>query len=282
MFVLTQEIQFNLIVSGKNTDDRYLMDLIDSLNRMVYGALEILFIDDASVDVPNYDLLQKLKFPAELVVNTTTRGRAANLLRGMNYWAPSESTVCGFLDADDWLCDTQIFKKLERLYQVGWDCVYTNYQTNIGRVRGHSRYISPLVPTRNQGFRASHFFTFRSVLSAHVCEERLSVHGKPATSATDLAVNTQVLEATIRRYYLDECPYVYRTDNPLSIHNTGEKFLSLSNMEQKNNAEFFLGLAPADLPVGADDWQFFVDHIDYFSMSEGRELTLSDLENRGF
>ena len=279
---MEKQIRFILIVSGKDTDDAYLRDLIDSLNRMEYGEARVLFIDDASDEVPDYDMLRDLKFPAELVVNATTQGRAANLLNGMNYWAPSESTVCGFLDADDWLCDPQVFKKLERLYLAGWDCVYTNYQTNVGRVGGHSRYISPLRPTRHQGFRASHFFTFRSLLSAHVSEARLSVGGRPAMSATDLAVNTQVLEATIRRYYLDECPYVYRTDNPLSIHNTGEKFLSLSNMEQKKNAEFFLGLDPADLPVGADDRQFFVDHIDYFSESEGRELTLADLENRGF
>ena len=279
---MEKQIRFILIVSGKDTDDSYLRDLIDSLNRMEYGEARVLFIDDASDEVPDYDMLRDLKFPAELVVNATTQGRAANLLNGMNYWAPSEWVVCGFLDADDWLCDPQIFKKLERLYQAGWDCVYTNYQTNIGRVKGHSRYISPLKPTRHQGFRASHFFTFRSTLSANVCEERLSVGGKPAKSATDLAVNTQVLEATIRRYYLDECPYVYRTDNPLSIHNTGEKCLSLSNIDQTQNAQFFLNLAPADQPVSADDRQFFVDHIDYFSESEGRDLTLADLENRGF
>jgi hypothetical protein len=246
----------------------YLSDLIGSINRLAFDRLDWVYVDDCSDSPPDLAGLVDDRINLRLIENHQRLGRALNIYNSTRLFEPSSDRVFCLLDADDWLCDPLIFERLADVYRGGWDCVYTNFQTNIGGQKGHSRYISPFASVRSQGFVASHFFTFRATLSPCITYDGLCIDGSPAMLGTDCAINLQVLEGSVRRRYLDECPYVYRVDNPDSLHFQGQSDRRLSSKSQSNAAEYFFSVEPDHEANFEDDIDFINQHLAYFKEGE--------------
>ena len=235
-----------IYMTGRNCE-RYLRASIESVARQTHAAVHVLFIDDCSDDgsLTTARTLLATLLPARhtLVRNPQPWGKARNAHVHLR-----ESLVRGdfvaVLDADDQLIRPTILAEMAAHYTAGYDVVWTTFETDTGHAGG-SRPLDPLQPPRPQGWRTSHFFSFRAELFANVPESYLQDdNGRWFPAACDRAIALPILDQTRRYKFMPVSALRYTTNNPNSHHNRDPRGAAFSSREQSACAELIHAKPP--------------------------------------
>lgn len=229
-----------LIYMTARNCERYLRAAIESVAWQTHAALHVLFIDDCSDDgtagTARALLATHLPDRHTFVRNPEPWGKARNAHVHLREALPRGDFVA-ILDADDQLIRATILAEMASEYANGHDVVWTSFETEDGHAGG-SRPLDPLQPPRPQGWRTSHFFSFRAELFANVPEDYLcddSGHWFPA--ACDRAIALPILDQTRRYKFLPVSALRYTASNPNSHHNRDPKSAHFSSRQQSACAE---------------------------------------------
>lgn len=206
----------------------YIPDAFASLASQQDPSFEVLFVDDASVDETARVAREWLGryFPRRHVVVSSPerKGKARHAFEQLK--GRRQHSFVAILDADDRLVDDRILADFTEAYRQGYDVVWANYRTDTGLVGGNG----PLDPTRSprgQGWKTSHFFSFRQELIENVPREYfLDDTGQWFQCACDFAIAYPLLDQTRRYLHIPRTSYRYTTTNPCSHHQQGSGGLS--------------------------------------------------------
>lgn len=222
---------------------KYVGAAIESLTWQTHPWVHVLFVDDCSTDGTG-DLAQKLLnqyFDGRhtFVRNAQQWGKARNTHEHLRACLHEGDFVAVF-DADDQLIRADILAEMATQYDAGFDVVWTNYETDQGAV-GNNSALDPFVPPRRQGWRTSHFFSFRASLLSNVPESYFRDDmGEWLMAACDLAIAFPMLDQTRRYRFLPVNAYRYTATNPTSHHNQDPQAVGLSSRHQMRSAEIVL------------------------------------------
>ena len=219
----------------------YVGDCIQSLESQVNQDFSIIFIDDASTD-ETFDVAKKLLtqiFPNrhKIIKNQVNLGKAANAYK---YIGEIDSTYTAILDGDDKLVDNLILQDYAKEYNRNFDVVYSNYITSDGRL-GHCGPLDPTLPPRLQGWKTSHFFSFRTNLIRNVPIEYFQMPNQDwIKSACDFSIAFPILDQTRRYKFIPRHAYHYTSTSPNNHHNKNGFSQNLNSLEQQENAKIIL------------------------------------------
>jgi hypothetical protein len=130
------------------------------------------------------------------------------------------------------------------VYAAGKDVVWTNFVTDLGAV-GNNRPLESQLSPRQQGWRTSHFFSFRAELLSNVDESYFKrADGQWFPAACDFAIAFPILDQTRRYQFIPEQAYRYTSTNPLSHHNADPKSRGLNSTIQMACAKEVLAKPP--------------------------------------
>jgi len=236
-----------LILMNARNCVKYLGAAIESLTWQTHPHVHVLFVDDCSSD-GTAELAQKLLdeyFTGRHTVirNTTQWGKARNAHVHLRANLDKGDFVA-VLDADDQLIRADVVAEMAAQYEAGYDVVWTNYVTDQGGT-GNNGPLDPLIPPRKQGWRTSHFFSFRAELFAEVPESHfLDDMGEWLMAACDLAIAFPILDQPRRYRFLPVNAYRYTATNPTSHHNQDPQAVGLSSRKQMRSAEIVLSKPP--------------------------------------
>ena len=244
-----------VFMTGRDCE-MYVAAAISSLARQTYEEVRVLFVDDASDDdtgVIARELLAEL-FPGRhsFVRNEVRWGKARSAHVHLRMHL-DEADFVAILDADDELIRTDALASMAERYAAADDVVWTDFVTDTGK-RGANGPLDPTRSPRTQGWRTSHFFSFRAALFANVREDHFKDdHGEWLQSACDLAMAYPILDQTRRYRHLPILAHRYRATNPYSHHNSEAGSIGLNSPTQRRNAAIVLAKKPLDCvrwPIG--------------------------------
>lgn len=235
-----------IYMTGRNCE-RYLRASIESVARQTHAAVHLLFIDDCSDDgtLETARALLAAQLPGRhtLVRNPQPWGKARNAHVHLRE-SLGRGDFVAVLDADDQLIRPAVLAEMAAHYAAGYDVVWTTFETDTGHAGG-SRPLDPLQPHRPQGWRTSHFFSFRAELFANVPESYLQDDaGRWIPAACDRAIALPILDQTRRYKFMPVSALRYTTNNPNSHHNRDPKGSAFSSREQSACAEMIHAKPP--------------------------------------
>ncbi len=228
-----------IYMTGRNCE-RYVRAAIESVAWQTHAHIHVLFVDDCSDDgtAASARALLAEHFPDRhtLVRNPEPWGKARNAHAHLREALPRGDFVA-ILDADDQLIRASIISEMAAHYAAGHDVVWTNFETDRGGI-GANGPLDPLLPPRGQGWRSSHFFSFRAELFANVPEDYLrDDRGEWFPAACDFAIAFPVLDQTRRYKFMPVRAYRYTVSNPNSHHNSDPQSIGLSSRRQRACAQ---------------------------------------------
>lgn len=237
-----------VFMTGRNCA-RYVTAALESLIWQTHPDLHVLYVDDASDDgtaaIARGILDEYFDGRYTLVCNSERWGKARNAHVHLRS-ALGKGDFVAILDADDQLVSATVVEDLAREYRAGFDVVWTNFRTDRGGAGGNGP-LDPFRSPRQQGWKTSHFFSFRACLLEHVTEDYfLDPSGDWLHAACDFAIAFPILDQTRRYRYLPVQAYRYTSSNPESHHNRDPESSGLNSRIQQANARVVLAKPPLD------------------------------------
>ncbi len=238
-----------IFMTGRNCA-LYAPRAIESVAKQTLKDVHILFIDDASDDntgeAARASLESHFADRHTLVVNETRFGKARNAAEHLRP-VVGNATFVGVVDADDQLIEPRVLEGMKALYDAGKDVVWTNFALDDGRVGGNGP-LDPNRPPRLQGWKTSHFFSFRAELLGNVPDDYFKdSEGEWLQAACDIAIALPILDQTRRYQFLASNAYLYTATNPLSHHNLDPNSQGLNSTIQQKSAHAVFNKTPLPL-----------------------------------
>lgn len=237
-----QSVEALIFMTGRNCA-HYSARAVQSIARQTLKDVHILFVDDHSDDDTGKVALEALEkdFPGRytLISNTSRFGKARNAWEHLRPLIDKTKFV-GVVDADDQLIEPRVLEAMLSFYNAGKDVVWTNFAMDNGQV-GCNAALDPNASPRHQGWKTSHFFSFRAELLGNVPEEYFrNSEGEWLQAACDIAIAMPILDQTRRYQFLAANAYLYTATNPQSHHNLDSQSIGLnSTIQQKCAREVF-------------------------------------------
>jgi len=218
--------EFVFIIPSYNNESNYLKNLNSVLNQ-TYQNWRIVYVDDCSTD-KTYDLVSKyiieknVENKVKLLKNDKNMGPAYS--RNVAFKECKDDEICCLLDGDDWLYDSNVLEKLNRLY-LDNDLLVSyggTYKYENGKLNSREKTIVPFPENivKNNRYR-QHPWTvyplrtgkaelFKSIPEYYLKDEE----GEWIKCCTDMAIMWWVLERCDGKFMVNNFPtYVYNVDN---------------------------------------------------------------------
>ncbi|WP_313616014.1 glycosyltransferase family A protein [Agrobacterium sp.] len=239
-----------LIFMTARNCEMYAASSLASLARQTHDNLHVLYIDDCSDDATGDIAQQYLSdlFPDRhtYIRNATRYGKARNAWEHLGPRA-KDAEFIAVLDGDDQLIDVEILERMAASYSAGEDIVWTNYVTDGGMVGGNSA-LDPHKNPRTQGWKTSHFFSFRAKLLDNVPESYFKNQaGEWFPAACDIALALPMLDQTRKYEFIPVNAYRYTSFNPYSHHNLDAASQGLNSTIQRQCAQEVFNKKPLPL-----------------------------------
>jgi len=235
----------------------YVAPALQSLARQTHDNIHVLFIDDASGDDTGVIAERMLRdlFPEKhtFIRNEECWGKARNAWHHLRPRVAAAEFVA-VLDGDDQLVEPAILARIAASYRDGKDVVWTNYTTDRGGT-GPNTALRVDVDPRKQGWKTSHFFTFRGELLQNVPETYFrDSGGEWLSAACDIALALPILDQTRRYEFIPVEAYRYTSTNPNSHHNLDPLSRGFNSTNQQRCAHEVFAKDPLPLtrPVEAE------------------------------
>lgn len=247
-----------VFVTARNCE-AYVEACLKSLSRQTLTEIHVLFIDDCSEDRTGEIARQYLDghFPSRhtFIRNDIRMGKARNAWEHLRPRTGMAEFIA-VLDGDDLLAEPSILGRMAESYRAGKDVVWTNYFTDKGLIGGCGP-LDPDVPPREQGWKTSHFFSFRASLLDTVPEDYFKDgEGEWLQAACDIALALPMLDQTRRYEFIPVNAYRYTSSNPLSHHNMDPSSHGFSSAAQKECARHVFSKPPLPLRVSGAEAEF--------------------------
>ncbi len=267
----TQSGKALIYMTARNCE-MYAAASLASLARQTHDNLHVLYIDDASEDATGDIARRYLRelFPGKhsYIRNESQFGKARNVWEHLVPRA-KDAEFIAVLDGDDQLVDFGILERMAQSYAAGRDVVWTNYITDSGAVGGNGP-LNPNIPPRQQGWKTSHFFSFRASLLGNVPESYLKDSaGAWFPAACDIALAFPIIDQTREYEFIPVNAYRYTATNPYSHHNLDPTSQGLNSAVQQRCAQEILHKPPLPLVKGGRDAQAAAGSIE---TSSGAQL----------
>ena len=236
-----------LFISSRECED-YIARAIESLFNQTFQDFHILVVDDASSDktfeTAKTTLDRNFGGRFTLVKNAASVGKSANAYRFLNQ---ADAVFVAILDGDDAIIDDTILEEYAGAYRDGFDVVWSNYRANDGRI-GHCKPLNPAQHPRKQGWKSSHFFSFRHSLFRNIPEHYFKDDNNNwFDCACDFSIAYPVLDQTRRYKHINKIAYEYTVDRALNHHNKAGATGSINSVRQMENARCVLSKRPMAL-----------------------------------
>jgi uncharacterized HAD superfamily protein len=240
-----QTVRGLVFVTGRNFAP-YVKACIGSLARQTYRSFDVLLVDDASTDdsaaLAEQTLAELLPGRHRVIRNATQYGKARNAFELLP--TQSQADFVAILDGDDQLIDDNVLGDMANAYGSGYDVVWTNYRTDRGRL-GSNCSLDPFQSPRGQGWRTSHFFSFRrSLIESVPISYFQDDQGRWLMAACDFAIAYPVLDQTRRYLFIPRLSYQYTETNSQSHHNLDPQSIGLNSRHQAANSAIVLQKKP--------------------------------------
>ncbi len=221
---------------------------IESLIDQTFQDFEILLVDDASFDqtynLARESLERNFANRFTLIRNDENIGKSANAYFYIN---EIDAEFVAVLDGDDTIVDNTILAEFAQAYESGYDVVWSNYRTNDGRF-GRCTHLDPAKAPRIQGWRSSHFFSFRHSLFKNIPEHYFKNDDRQwFDCACDFSIAYPILDQTRRYRHIDKIAYEYTVDRPSNHHNKNGVSGDINSSRQMRNAHCVLSKKPMPL-----------------------------------
>lgn len=248
-----------IFMTGRNCAP-YAARAVESIARQTLKDVHILYVDDVSddgtADVARAALEKHFPDRHTLIVNETRFGKARNASEHLRPLV-DKATFVGVVDADDQLIEPRVLEGMKSLYDAGKDVVWTNFALDNGHV-GRNGELDPNLSPRVQGWKTSHFFSFRAELFANIPEDYFKdSEGAWLQAACDIAIAFPILDQTRRYQFIAANTYLYTSTNPQSHHNLDPASDGLNSTIQQKSAQEVIRKTPLPLirPVQAEEQQ---------------------------
>lgn len=230
--------------------EMYAAEALRSLSRQTHEDIFVVYVDDASEDqtgaIARHHLATLFPGRHDYIRNEEKFGKSRNIWEHLRPRA-ADGDFIAILDADDQLEDPGILAEMANCYAAGQDVVWTNFFTDTGH-KGMNQPLDPAKSPRVQGWRTSHFFSFRAGLLGNIPEPYFKDSaGQWFMGACDVALAIPVLDQTRNYAFIPKLAYRYTASNPFSLHNLDKKSVGLSSTLQSENAQQIMRMKP--LPV---------------------------------
>lgn len=244
-----QSVEALIFMTGRNCA-QYAARAVQSIAKQTLKDVHILFVDDMSDDETGNTAHQALEehFPGQytLVTNDARFGKARNAWEHLRPLSANAKFI-GVVDADDQLIEPRVLEAMLAFYNAGKDVVWTNFAMDNGHV-GCNAALDPNISPRQQGWKTSHFFSFRAELLGNVPEEYFQdSEGAWLQAACDIAIAMPILDQTRRYQFLSANAYLYTATNPQSHHNLDSQSVGLNSTIQQKSAQEVLRKTPLPL-----------------------------------
>ena len=233
--------------------EMYAAEALRSLSRQTMDDIHVVYVDDASEDqtgwIARHYLNTLFHGRFDYIRNEEKFGKSRNIWEHLRPRA-KDADFIAILDADDQLADPGILAEMAAYYSAGKDVVWSNFFTDTG-FKGQNQQLDPSRSPRQQGWRTSHFFSFRAALLANIPESYFKdMHGQWFQGACDVALALPVLDQTRNYAFIPKHAYRYTASNPYSLHNLDSNSIGLSSALQSGNAKQIMQMKP--LPILAE------------------------------
>jgi len=273
-----------IFMSGRNCAG-YLENAFTSLKNQTVSNFDILFVDDASTDDTfkiSTELLNQY-FPLRFHhrTNSTPRGKSRNAYDYLNDIC-SKYLFVAILDPDDSLCDKQILELMLNEYYQQFDVVYTNFISDKGVV-GPNERLNPFISPRDQGWKTSHFFSFRASLFQNIPIDYFQdSFGEWITSACDQVIAYPILDQTRRYSFIKRNAYTYNSSNPMSHHNQDMQATGYTSRNQIKNSKLVVKKPSLPCTRLLNNIPGMLEKFigqELLALTENQNLVLSKIEN---
>jgi len=213
---------FVVVIPSYNNKDWFEKNL-GSVLEQDYHNFRVIFIDDASPDgmgalVQEYLITHDPQKRVKFIQNKMRIGALGNVYKGIWLCKPYEIVVN--LDGDDWLFDTNVLKKLNRVYAD--PNVWVTYGQFIYYPCGSAGWAAEVSPEviqqnafRQHAWTTTALRTFYAGLFHKIKREDLLYKGEFFTMAADLAYMWPILEmAGEHSRFIPDVLYVYNIATP--------------------------------------------------------------------
>lgn len=233
--------------------EMYAAEALRSLARQVHEDIFVVYVDDASEDQTGQIAQHHLNslFPGRHVYirNDVRFGKSRNIWEHLRPRAKSAEFIA-ILDADDRLEDPTILAEMAACYAGGQDVVWSNFFTDTG-FKGQNGALDPARSPRMQGWRTSHFFSFRAALLGNIPESYFKdTKGNWFMGACDVALALPILDQTRNYAFIPKLAYRYTASNLYSLHNMDQNSVGLTSTLQSGNMQQIMRMKP--LPIWAE------------------------------
>ena len=251
----TTETKCIVFMPARNCE-MYAAEALRSLARQTHDFVHVVYVDDASDDQTGRIARHYLStlFPGrhDYICNDAKFGKSRNIWEHLRPRA-KDADFIAILDADDQLADVGILAEMADLYNSGKDVVWSNFFTDTG-FKGQNRQLDPNRSPREQGWRTSHFFSFRAALLENIPESYFKdMNGNWFQGACDVALALPVLDQTRNYAFIPKQAYRYTASNPFSLHNLDANSVGLSSALQSGNATQIMRMKPLPIWTKRDD-----------------------------
>ncbi len=233
--------------------EMYAAEALRSLARQVHEDIFVVYVDDASEDQTGQIAQHHLNslFPGRHVYirNDVRFGKSRNIWEHLRPRAKSAEFIA-ILDADDRLEDPTILAEMAACYAGGQDVVWSNFFTDTG-FKGQNGALDSARSPRMQGWRTSHFFSFRAALLGNIPESYFKdTKGNWFMGACDVALALPILDQTRNYAFIPKLAYRYTASNLYSLHNLDQNSVGLTSTLQSGNMQQIMRMKP--LPIWAE------------------------------
>ena len=224
----------SIIIPTYNAE-KYISKCLDSVLNQTYKNLEIIVVDDESIDSTSYILDKYLEKDSRIkVIHQQNRGVGVARKNG---YIHSNGPRILFLDSDDWL-DKKMVKVLSaKMDEDDADCVMCgyireyesrsisnplfegsfSYDLEASEKKVHRKLIGPLNDELRTPHRVDNLSSFWGKLYKRACADKgVFVSERITGTSEDTIFNIYALEGS-QISYVDECLYHYRKDNISSV-----------------------------------------------------------------
>lgn len=221
-------MKFYFCITGYNCE-AFVKECLNSVKAQTLKNWHCVIINDGSTDGTRQEIEKEIATDHRffLIDKKTNEGPASARFYGLRHIKKisNPEDVILLVDLDDYLAHSKVLERVNLAYKQGADLTYGQVESNGPKIH-INKYPYSISTVKNKAYRNSEWLcyplrTFKAKLFKSYINKKWFQwpNGEWISVCTDVALMHLVLEQANKPVYIAETLYIYRFDNPLSMHN---------------------------------------------------------------